>query len=160
MAILHRVSWWLEHAQANSERIILTTLHYTIVVRKVSVAMYHVYPWISWCEMSISVGELISVAWIRPHFFLGFTTTWEGVTRKVVVSQGTRGITQCERRAEDMGGGAWNWTLRAERRYLDPKREHPTMSMVAYHLVHFLIAIWRYTLSDTRIVRGKKHGQC
>ena len=47
MAILHRVSWWLEHAQANSERIILTTLHYTIVVRKVSVAMYHVYPWIS-----------------------------------------------------------------------------------------------------------------
>ena len=34
------------------------------------------------------------------------------------------------------------------------------MSMVAHHLVHFLIAIWRYTLSDTRIVRGKKHGQC
>ena len=22
------------------------------------------------------------------------------------------------------------------------------------------IAIWKYTLSDTRIVRGKKHGQC
>ena len=33
-------------------------------------------------------------------------------------------------------GGAWNWTFRAEWRYLDPKREHPTMSMVAHHLVH------------------------
>ena len=33
-------------------------------------------------------------------------------------------------------GGAWNWTFREERRYLDPKREHPTMSMVAHHLVH------------------------
>ena len=33
-------------------------------------------------------------------------------------------------------GGAWNWTFRAERRYLDPKREHPTMSMIAHHLVH------------------------
>ena len=27
------------------------------------------------------------------------------MTRKVVVSQGTRGITQCESRAEDKGGG-------------------------------------------------------
>ena len=27
------------------------------------------------------------------------------MTRKVAVSQGTRGITQCESRAEDMGGG-------------------------------------------------------
>ena len=31
-------------------------------------------------------------------------------------------------------GRAWNWTCRAEPRYLDPKREHPTMSMVAHHL--------------------------
>ena len=33
-------------------------------------------------------------------------------------------------------GGAWNWTCRADRKYLDPKREHPTMRMVAHHLVH------------------------
>ena len=32
-------------------------------------------------------------------------------------------------------GGGWNWTFRAERRYLGPKREHPTMSMAAHHLV-------------------------
>ena len=33
-------------------------------------------------------------------------------------------------------GGAWNWTFRAERRYLDPKKKYPTISMVSHHLVH------------------------
>ena len=55
-----------------------------------------------------------------------------------------------------LGGRAWNWTFRAERRYLDPKKEHPTMSMVIHHLVHLNSHFWRYTLSDTRIVWGKK----
>ena len=54
-----------------------------------------------------------------------------------------------------LGGRAWNWTFRAERRYLDPKKEHPTMSMVIHHLVHLNSHFWRYTLSDTRIVWGK-----
>ena len=46
-------------------------------------------------------------------------------------------------------GGAWNWTFRAKRRYLYPKREHPTMSMVAHHLVylnsHLEVYIVRHT---------------
>ena len=77
------------------------------------------------------------------------------MTRKVVVSQGTRGITQCESRAEDMGGGAWNWTFRAERRYLDPKREHPTMSMVVHHLVHLNSHLGVYIVRHTHRA-GKK----
>ena len=46
-------------------------------------------------------------------------------------------------------GGTWNWTFRAEWRYLDPKTEHPTISMVTHHLVHLNrhleIYIVRYT---------------
>ena len=46
-------------------------------------------------------------------------------------------------------GGAWNWTFRAERRYLDPKREHPTMSMVAHHLVHLNSHLEAYVVRHT-----------
>ena len=52
--------------------------------------------------------------------------------------------------------GGWNWTFRAERRYLDPKREHPTMSMVAHHLVHLNSHLEVYIVRYTCIVRGKK----
>ena len=53
--------------------------------------------------------------------------------------------------------GAWNWTFRAERRYLDPKREHPTMSMVAHHLVHLNSHLEVYIVRHTHRVRGKKN---
>ena len=52
-------------------------------------------------------------------------------------------------------GGAWNWTFRAERRYLDPKREHPTMSMVAHHLVHLNSHLEVYIVRHTHHA-GKK----
>ena len=52
-------------------------------------------------------------------------------------------------------GGAWNWTFRAERRYLDPKREHPTMSMVAHHLVHLNSHLEVYIVRHTHRA-GKK----
>ena len=52
-------------------------------------------------------------------------------------------------------GGAWNWTFRAERRYLDPKREHPTMSMVAHHLVHLNSHLEVYIVRHTHCA-GKK----
>ena len=55
----------------------------------------------------------------------------ETLRRGCCVKRRTRHVTRVHL------GGAWNWTFRAERRYLDPKREHPTMSMVAHHLVHF-----------------------
>ena len=54
----------------------------------------------------------------------------ETLRRGCCVKRRTRHVTRVHL------GGAWNWTFRAERRYLDPKREHPTMSMVAHHLVH------------------------
>ena len=54
-------------------------------------------------------------------------------------------------------GGAWNWTFRAERRYLDPKIEHPTMSMVAHHLVHLNSHLEVYIVRHTSC--GKK-SQC
>ena len=55
----------------------------------------------------------------------------ETLRRGCCVKRRTRHVTRVHL------GGAWNWTFRAERRYLDPKREHPTMPMVAHHLVHF-----------------------
>ena len=55
----------------------------------------------------------------------------ETLRRGCCVKRRTRHVTRVH-----LGGGASNWTFRAERRYLDPKREHPTMSMVAHHLVH------------------------
>ena len=51
--------------------------------------------------------------------------------RGCCVKRRTRHVTRVH-----LGGRAWNWTFRAERKYLDPKREHPTMRMVAHHLVH------------------------
>ena len=54
----------------------------------------------------------------------------ETLRRGCCVKKRTRHVTRVH------WGGAWNWTFRAERRYLDPKREHPAMSMVAHHLVH------------------------
>ena len=54
----------------------------------------------------------------------------ETLRRGCCVKRRTRHVTRVHL------GGAWNWTFRAEWRYLDPKREHPTMSMVAHHLVH------------------------
>ena len=54
-----------------------------------------------------------------------------------------------------LGEGAWNWTFRAERRYLDPKREHPTMSMVAHHLVHLNSHLEVYIVRHTHRA-GKK----
>ena len=52
-------------------------------------------------------------------------------------------------------GGACNWTFRAERRYLDPKREHPTMSMVAHHLVHLKNHLEAYIVRHTHRAGGK-----
>ena len=57
-------------------------------------------------------------------------------------------------------GGAWNWTFREERRYLDPKREHPTMSMVAHHLVHWNSHLEVYIVRHTHRAGEKKHDQC
>ena len=57
-------------------------------------------------------------------------------------------------------GGGWNWTFREERRYLDPKREHPTMSMVAHHLVHWNSHLEVYIVRHTHRAGEKKHDQC
>ena len=51
--------------------------------------------------------------------------------------------------------GGWNWTFRAERRYLDPKKEHSTMSMVAHHLVHLNSHLEVYIVRHTHRA-GKK----
>ena len=57
-------------------------------------------------------------------------------------------------------GGAWNWTFRAERRYLNPKKEHPTMSMVAHHSVHLNSHLEVYIVRHTHRAGKKKHDQC
>ena len=62
----------------------------------------------------------------------------------------TRHVTRVQ-----LGGWAWNWTFRAERRYLDPKREHPTMPMVAHHLVHLNSHLEVYIVRHTHHA-GKK----
>ena len=54
-----------------------------------------------------------------------------------------------------LGGGAWNWTFRAERKYLDPKRDHPMISMVAHHLVHLNSHLEVYIVRHTHRM-GKK----
>ena len=61
------------------------------------------------------------------------------MTRKVVVSDGITLIVVVM--WLQLGwfmnrGRAWNWTFIAERRYLDPKRGHPTIAMVDHHLVY------------------------
>ena len=46
-------------------------------------------------------------------------------------------VKRCTSHESSLGGeGAWNWTCRAGRRYLGPKREHPTMPMAAHDLIH------------------------
>ena len=42
---------------------------------------------------------------------------------------------------------AWNWTFIAERRYLDPKRGHPTIAMVDHHLVYLKSHLEVYCLT-------------
>ena len=55
----------------------------------------------------------------------------ETLRRGCCVKRRTRHVTRVH-----LGGGM-ELDFRAKRRYLDPKREHPTMFMVAHHLVHF-----------------------
>ena len=58
-------------------------------------------------------------------------------------------------------GGAWNWTFRAERKYLDPKKEHPTMSMVAHRLIHLNSHLEVYIIRYMHRTREKKkYDQC
>ena len=57
------------------------------------------------------------------------------------------------RHVSSLGGG--HGTGHSERRYLDPKREHPTMSMVAHHLVHLNSHLEVYIVRHTHRA-GKK----
>ena len=76
----------------------------------------------------------------------------ETLRRGCCVKRRTRHVTR------DHLGGAWNWTFRAERRYLDPKREHPTMSMVAHHLVHLNSHLEVYIVRHTHRAGKNKGG--
>ena len=78
----------------------------------------------------------------------------ETLRRGCCVKRRTRHVTRVHL------GGAWNWTFRAEWRYLDPKREHPTMSMVAHHLVHLNSHLEVYIVRHTHRAGEKKHDQC
>ena len=80
----------------------------------------------------------------------------ETLRRGCCVKRRTRHVTRVH-----LGrGAAWNWTFRAERRYRDPKREHPTMSMVAHHLVHLNSHLEVYIVRHTHRARKKIHDQC
>ena len=84
--------------------------------------------------------------------------TWEGVTRKVVVSDVITLIVVVM--WLQLGwfmnrGRAWSWTFIAERRYLDPKRGHPTIAMVDHHLVHLNSHLEVYIVRHTHRA-GKK----
>ena len=57
-------------------------------------------------------------------------------------------------------GRAWNWTFIAERRYLDPKRGHPTIAMVDQHLVYLKSHLEVYCVTHASCGEKKKHGQC
>ena len=63
---------------------------------------------------------------------------------------------RCTRHVTRVHLGGWNWTFRAERRYLDPKKEHPTMSMVIHHLVHLNSHLEVYIIRHTHRA-GKKN---
>ena len=78
----------------------------------------------------------------------------ETLRRGCYVKRRTRHVTRVH-----LERGAWNWTFRAERRYLDPKREHPTMSMVIHHLVYLNSHLEVYIVRHTHRA-GKKHDQC
>ena len=73
----------------------------------------------------------------------------ETLRRGCCVKRRTRHVTRVHL------GGAWNWTFRAERRYLDPKREHPTIAMVDHHLVHLNSHLEVYIVRHTHRA-GKK----
>ena len=75
--------------------------------------------------------------------------------RGCCVKRRTRHVTRVH-----LGGRAWNWTFRAERKYLDPKREHPTMRMVAHHLVHLNSHLEVFIVRHTHRTGEKKHDQC
>ena len=75
----------------------------------------------------------------------------ETLRRGYCVKRRTRHVTRVHL------GGEWNWTFRAERRYLDPKREHPTMSMVAHHLVHLNSHLEVYIVRHTHRAGKKKN---
>ena len=59
-------------------------------------------------------------------------------------------------RALFCSGRAWNWTFIAERRDLDPKRGHPTIAMVAHHLVYLKSHLEVYCLTHASC-REKKN---
>ena len=84
--------------------------------------------------------------------------TREGVRRKVVVSDVITLIVVVM--WLQLGwfmnrGRAWNWTFIAERRYLDPKRGHPTIAMVDHHLVNLKSHLEVYCLTHASC-GGKK----
>ena len=72
------------------------------------------------------------VEWWWWWWWSGWRWCWWWGTAKGLLREETHKA--CDE--SSLGGGAWNWTCRADRKYLHPKREHPTMSMVAHHLVH------------------------
>ena len=75
----------------------------------------------------------------------------ETLRRGCCVKRRTRHVTKVH-----FGRGAWNWTFRAERRYLDPKSKHPTMSMVIHHLVHLNSHLEVYIVRHTHCAGEKK----
>ena len=70
--------------------------------------------------------------------------------RGCCVKRHTRHVTRIH-----LGGGAWNWIFRAERRYLDPKKQHPTTSIVAHHLVHLNRHLEVYIIKRTHRAEKK-----
>ena len=75
----------------------------------------------------------------------------EPLRRSFCMKRRTRHMTKFH-----LGGGTWKWTFRAERRYLDPKRKYPTMSMVSHYLVHLNRLLEVYILSNIYIIQEKK----
>ena len=58
-------------------------------------------------------------------------------------------------------GGAWNWTFKAERRHLDPKREYPHDVHGCSSLSSFLNShLEVYIVRHTHRAGEKRHGQC
>ena len=58
-----------------------------------------------------------------------------------------------------LGGGHGTGHAEQTGKYLHPKREHPTMSMVAHHLVHLNSHLEVFIVRHTHRT-GKKHDQC
>ena len=72
----------------------------------------------------------------------------ETLRRGCCVKRRTRHVTRVH-----LGGAA-------ERRYLDPKRGHPTIAMVAHNLVHLNSLLEVYIVRHTHRAGKNKHGQC